>query len=799
MEIAAKGRSAFRWWDRLGLTRQFALTALVMTLVLGLSLNAWLSQTIREVALDGARAESRYAVEDILLTRLRPEDLEQPMSGEHLADFDHFVRKSVLSRHTVRIKIWNRKGQIVYSDDLSLIGAEFPVHEGLAAALAGRVTAAVSGTDRPENVSEAGEGPLLEVYIPLVFPGSREPAGAFEVYRSYEPVAAQTAALGRSVTASLAAGLTLLYFSLVWVVWGGARTISRQQQALERALTEQARSEGRFRSLVQNLSDIIMVIGPDDGIAYVSPSLGRILGQPAANLQGTDFVGWLRQAVHPEDLGKALQFADCLKNGPCALPARFRVRHQDGTWRWLEAVGSDLTADPAVKGMVVTARDVTDTQIYEEELRRRALYDGLTGLPNRTLFIERLGHALLRSGRQGRPVAVLFLDLDNFKLVNDSLGHQVGDELLTAVAERLRQCLRREDTLARFGGDEFTVLLEEVPSAEGAIRVAERIHDALAGPFTVDGHELFLTASIGIALSRPETLGPEELLQAADIALYQAKALGKARSALFGAEMAIQVSDRLRLSTDLRRAIGRGEFRVHYQPVVDLETGRVGWVEALVRWHHPERGLLPPSRFIAIAEETGLIIALGRLILREACRQVQAWQAYSPGLGLSVNLSPRQFQDPALVEEVARVLAETGLDPACLELEVTEEAVMSDPQQTVNTLNRLKGLGVRIAIDDFGTGYSSLAYLVRFPVDTIKLDRSFTAQLPQSPASTAIVQAVLTFARSLGLTVVVEGVERVDQLKRVKALGCLYGQGYLLGPPQPAESLGALLSGEGRC
>lgn len=768
---------------RLDLTTRFALVALFIILGLGLGLNYWLNRVIVDSALRQAVDEADQAVAAALLNRLRPEDLEGPLSGERLAEFDRFVKTAVVGGRTVRVRIWNRRGEVVYSDDPNLIGARFPVHEELAAALSGKVVADVSHMPggRPENAGEAAFGPLLEVYVPLVFPDVDQPAGAFEIYRSYVPVEAQTADLSRAVAIGTAGSLFALFVSLVWVVHGGTRTIERQQAEL-------AARERRFRALVQNLSDVVMVVGPGGRLAYVSPSLKRVLGYEPELLANTTLMGLLGPLLEPDDVKRLGEFLADLPAGLGGPSVRFRVRHRDGSWRWLEVVAADLTSDPAVGGLVLTARDVTDTCRYEEELLRRALYDGLTGLPNRALFLDRLQHALIRADRRRQPVAVLFLDLDNFKLVNDSLGHQQGDELLVAVARRLQGCLRTADTVARFGGDEFAILLEDTGSGADAQKVADRIQETLGPPFNLDGQEVFLTASIGIALSRPGQTSADEILKEADIAMYQAKSLGKGRFMVFGPELSVRVNARLKIEAELRRALERGQFIICFQPVVDVRRARVSQVEALLRWQHPERGLISPAEFIPIAEETGLIIPLGRWVLSEACRELQAWQVADPETApevVGVNLSPRQFQDPNLVDDVAQALAETGLAPASLELEVTEAVMLPDIDLAVRTLEKLKALGVRIALDDFGAGYSSLAYLARLPIDTIKVDRSFVAQVLDSPASQAVVRAVVSFGEQFGMTVVAEGVETEGQFRQVLALGCCHVQGYYFARPAP--------------
>jgi diguanylate cyclase (GGDEF)-like protein len=432
-----------------------------------------------------------------------------------------------------------------------------------------------------------------------------------------------------------------------------------------------------------------------------------------------------------------------------------------------------------------------------EQLTRQAFRDALTGLPNRALFMDRLSHGLTRARRRHEHVAVLFLDLDRFKVINDTLGHTVGDQLLVEVSNRIGSSLRPGDTVARLGGDEFGLLLEDVADSETAEAVALRIEAELAKPLSFEGREVFVTASIGIALSSERLGTPEEVLRDADLAMYHAKAKGKARHEIFDGSMSAPALDRMDLEMDLRSAISRHEFRLHYQPILRLDTGQITEVEALIRWQHEKRGLLQPDAFIGLTEETGLIVPIGQWVLGEACRQARAWQIEfprTPPLIMSVNLSAKQFQHPRLVEEITEVLSTTGLEPGCLKLEITESVVMQDAPATLAKLRELKDLGIRLAIDDFGTGYSSLGYLKRFPVDTLKIDRSFVKGLSHEGGDSAIVRAVVTVAKSLNMDVTAEGIETDAQRLELKALGCDQGQGFLFARPAAPEHLKSLLA-----
>jgi diguanylate cyclase (GGDEF)-like protein len=451
--------------------------------------------------------------------------------------------------------------------------------------------------------------------------------------------------------------------------------------------------------------------------------------------------------------------------------------------------------------------ELTERKRVEAALEHRATHDPLTNLANRAFFVDALHHAMLRAARRERPVAVLFLDLDRFKVINDSLGHSVGDQLLVAVANRLRSCLRGQDVAARLGGDEFTVLLEDVNDVQDAARVAERILAAMEAPFLLDGQEVFVTTSIGIALGRPgRPAGPAAqrdlgglataLLRDADVAMYRAKQKGKARYEVFDPSMRAGALERLQHETDLRRALERQEFRVNYQPVINLGAGRgenssLVAMEALIRWQHPRRGLLPPEEFLPLAEETGLIVPIGRWVLEVACLQARAWREEYPDrlpIAVAVNLSARQFQQPNLAADIAAILRETGCRPQDLILEITEGVVMHDVHSSIRTLQALKALGVRLAVDDFGTGYSSLSYLKRFPVDTLKIDRSFVGALGQDPEDTAIVAAIIRLGHALELQVTAEGVETADQLRRLRSLECDAAQGYYLAAPSPSAA-----------
>jgi diguanylate cyclase (GGDEF)-like protein len=474
--------------------------------------------------------------------------------------------------------------------------------------------------------------------------------------------------------------------------------------------------------------------------------------------------------------------------------------HKDGTFRWMLNRGLAV-CDPSGKTLRMAG---SQTDITE-----RKVSDPLTGLPNRLLFNDRLGRLIKHAKRRKDHLfAVLFLDLDGFKMINDSMGHLIGDQLLLGVANRLEKCLRSTDTLARLGeaftvarlgGDEFTVLLDDLKDPEDARTAADRLMKALAPPFILGGKEVFTSVSIGIALSNSAYEEAEDMLRDADTAMYRAKSLGKARYEVFDADMRAKVMARLQLETDLRGALERKEFRNFYQPIVALESGQIVGFEALLRWQHPTRGLIGPEEFILVAEETGLIRELGWWNLREACRQMRDWRAASSihrDLIISVNLSAKQFVQRNLVEDIKKLLRDLALPPEALKLEITESTVMGDPSGAVEMLQQIKSLGIRLAIDDFGTGYSSLSYLHRFPLDTLKIDRSFISDMREEGEGMEIARTILPMAMNLQLDVVAEGVETVEQVAMLKKLHCKYGQGYFFSRPLSAEGTTALLAGE---
>jgi len=564
----------------------------------------------------------------------------------------------------------------------------------------------------------------------------------------------------------------------------------RERQLAQDALRAK---EQLYKAIVANASDVILIVSADGTVTYASPSVAELWGYSPAELKGTLAL----DMIHPDDQHRAHTFFGLAGDAPATnFSGELRLRSANDAWVTCEVVANDQSAEAAVNGIVMTCRDITERKLFEEQLAHQAFHDPLSGLPNRSLFLDRLDRALLRASTHGRSVAVMFLDLDNFKVVNDSLGHDSGDEMLVEVAKRLRTCVRSQDTVARLGGDEFTILLEDIVDPEFASEMASRVARALNTPVQLKGHEVHTSASIGVAVSAGRNELPGDMLRDADTAMYQAKAAGKAHHTVFDPTMNERANERLELEGELRRAIDGGELRLHYQPIISLDSGSVTEVEALVRWEHPVRGIMPPMRFIPLAEETGLILPLGRWVLEESCRQAREWQLEfptTPPLTIGVNISPRQFAQSNLVSEVSRVLRETGLPACSLKLEITESLMMVNPEATRAKLMALRDLGVRLAVDDFGTGYSSMAYLSRFPLDTLKIDKSFVGGLGEQAEADAIVRAIITLAKTLNLHVTSEGIETADQLMRLNDLGSDLGQGFFFSRPLTSAALHEIL------
>jgi PAS domain S-box-containing protein len=585
-----------------------------------------------------------------------------------------------------------------------------------------------------------------------------------------------------------------------------------QYLQLNRIRRQLAERDQLFQLISENAADMIALVDSDGRRLYNSPAYQKVLGYSPEDLKGTSSI----EQIHPDDRPRVLQAAEKARQSGRGERVEYRIRHKDGSWRTLESTASAIRDRRGkTDKLVIVNRDISERKRAEEMLVHNAFHDGLTNLPNRALFLDRLQHALTLSKKHTNyKFAVLLIDIDEFKIVNDSLGHSAGDELLIQIGQRLKESVRRadtvsrprssgisaspnnDDTLARLGGDEFTILLDDIRHPIEAIRVAERVQAELASPFVINEQKIVISASIGIASSASPHVNAEDLLRDADIAMYRAKRAGKARCEVFDTAMHASAVKRLRLETDLRKALDQNEFRVYYQPIVSLQSGKITGFEALTRWQRPE-GLVSPLEFIPVAEETGLIIPMNRLLLREACQDLQAWQAEfraDPPLTMSINITPREFAQPDLAYEIGRTLEQLNFDPDCLRVEIVETIAMGDEEKSGLALAQLKALGVHLSIDDFGTGYSSLSRLRRIPVDTLKIDRTFISNMDTDPDNLEIVKTIIMLAHNLGLRVVAEGPETQVHIDQLKLLKCEMAQGYFYSRPADNLTMVKLLS-----
>ncbi|HEY7095560.1 MAG TPA: EAL domain-containing protein [Terriglobales bacterium] len=588
-----------------------------------------------------------------------------------------------------------------------------------------------------------------------------------------------------------------------------------QHLQLQRIRRQLAERDQIFQLITENAADMIAVVDNGGRRVYTSPAYEKLLGYTAQELAETSSL----EQIHPDDRSRVLKAAESAKLTGTGERLEYRFRHKDGSWREIESSASAIRGtDGQIEGLVIVNRDITDRKLAEEKLAHHAFYDGLTNLPNRTLFLDRLQRAIAVSRRHKEfKFAVLFIDIDDFRVINDSLGHTSGDALLVRIAERIASGLRDADslsrprkdskgkegppldsTLARPGGDEFVVLVEELHDPSDAARVADRIQRRLATPFEVRNQEIVLTASIGIAFSSPESNNASDMIRDAEIAMYRAKHAGKGGCEVFDDGMQSVAVKRLRLESDLRKALELDEFQVYYQPIISLRDGHIVSFEALSRWRRPDRVVMPAD-FIEVADQIGLILNINSKLYEEACRQTGVWQGMfpsNPPLSISMNIAPKQFAQPDLAEQVGRILAKTGIEPSCVDLEITETIAMADAERSAKILSELKALGVRLSIDDFGTGFSSLSRLQGFPVDTLKIDRAFISKMENDPETAAIVKAIITLAHNLGLSVVAEGIDRPQQVELLTQMGCELAQGFLFSKPVDVATAEKILASD---
>ena len=563
--------------------------------------------------------------------------------------------------------------------------------------------------------------------------------------------------------------------------------------AIERKRNEEAlrQSNERFQLVTRATSDAVWDWNLETDAIWWNEGFGKLFGYPPEEV-GTTVDAW-QERLHPDDEERVTEdIHRHIEDGKTNWLSEYRFRRRDGSYANVIDRGYVVYNEGRPVRMLGSMMDVTDRKLLEDQLTHQALHDPLTKIANRALFRDRVDHALKRLSRNSISLAVLFLDLDNFKSINDTMGHAAGDRLLVAVAERLQDCLRTTDTAARLGGDEFAVLIESVHRTDEAVMIAERILEVFKQPFDIGGKEIYVGTSIGIATASDEETNAEAMLRNADLAMYLAKSDGKGRYVIFEPKMHEALVERVELEADLRRGIEENEFIIHYQPIFDLGSSRVTGMEALVRWEHPRLGLVPPMKFIPLAEETGLIVPLGEWVIVEACKQIQQWRTEFPAmedLSVTVNISIRQFHQRDLVHTVRRALGESGLRPASLILEITESFMMEDAETTIEKLEQLKALGVRLAIDDFGTGYSSLSYLQRFPVDILKIDKSFIDKLGVGSEGNAVAKAIIMMGDSLNLRTIAEGIEHDHQITELKGLGCESGQGFHFARPLPSDAV----------
>ena len=723
---------------------------------------------------------------DLAETLPTPQLVSHPLSERLHAD----VEKMVQHLPVLKIKIYDTNGKVLFSTDPSQTGIVKPVdYPGSVVARTGEVISNISQREKFRKIdgSESHDRSVLSSYLPLFEGPDNRVTGVFEIYSDITTTLAEIRHKQFQVSGLVALIFGLLYALLHFFVTHADRILTRKHlQASERSI--------RLGRLLDKSSNEIYVFDADTlRFTYVNQGGQDNLGYDVKELCEMTALDLKPKITRDEFLA----YIEPLRTGE-RDQVNFKTIHRrkDGSIYPVEVLLQYSPAEdpPVFMAMIL---DVTEKEKADDRLNYLAYYDSLTGLPNRHLLADRLEQAMKEADRHEQLVAVLFIDLDQFKNINDSLGHDAGDNLLQEAAERLRDCTRACDTVARWGGDEFYVVLQDIQTTYNINIVADKIVKRFSNPFRIQNKTLFITASIGIILYPLDDNNVKSLLKKADIAMYHAKEKGRNNYQYYNYEMTERLEHRLQLETELRDALQANEFVLFYQPQVDIEQGRVVGLEALIRWQHPREGLIAPDRFISIAEDTGLIVPIGEWVLREACEQVKSMQALGlPAIKISVNLSPRQLRETNLIKHVERTLSETGLDPAMLDLEITESMLIIDVDRVTRSLNQLSEIGVTISVDDFGTGHSSLAYLKQFPITTLKIDRSFIRDIPQSKDDMSITIAIINMAKGLGLNTVAEGVEDKQQLEFLRQHKCNLMQGYYFSKPITYDETVTLLQQE---
>jgi len=774
-----------------------------MFVAIGVGLSTYISREFvgREEA--AARTRAHVLADSIRRTQLSPKEVMwvTPITGAAETQIDLYVNKNVLKWPVERVKIWRGDGTVIYSDDAHLIGRTFPVDDGLKRAFStGKIQTDVSTLTAAENAGErAMASKLLETYVPVTISGtSTGPVQmVIEVYQDYASIQAQVNHLRNSIFYVLLLGLAILWVLLLPLMQRISQRMAKQNKDLREA-------EAKHRAVVERIPAITYTDAIDDHMTavYISPQVEELLGITPEEWYAENDI-WLRH-VHEEDRDRIHQAYLRARDAGEPFTEEYRMIARDGRTVWFRDEFVVIPGEAGRRGVVQGVMlDITEKKAAEEQLAFLAYHDELSGLPNRHMFEELLNLALARAKRHDLGVAVLYMDLDDFKLVNDSLGHAAGDQLLKAVADRLREATRETDLVARQGGDEFLLLLADmerhgdspVPEAGSAPQlvaesVASRVHEALQAPFELDGTEFYVSASIGISMFPDDAVDAQTLLRNADAAMYDSKKTAPGGSLLYSSDGTGSVS-KLSLATRLRKAVQRRHWVLHYQPVVDLHTGEFTGVEGLLRWQDPRGGLIAPGEFIPLAEEMGLIEAIGDWVISELARQAADWESQGIHLEAGFNLSPRQLYQPNLVYRVLNHLEESGVDPTRVVIEITESAAMTDPDRTQRVLWDLHERGMRLAIDDFGTGYSSLSRLKHLPVDILKIDRAFVRDVPLDQEAASMVRAMIQLADSVGMQPLAEGIETEAQWNFLVEQGCGFGQGFFFGRPVAAEEITA--------